>query len=277
MFITKKRIRHQTAFIIAGLIIGVFSSVASNVMVAGTPGQRLSSLPFVDRDPREEVLWDFTANVDEFERPREFSDAEKKAVMKYLFGNRQINDFEIARRLSGSFTRANADETLYYVGGCDDGDGFKTPSNCSRASSWNAGWIALYEGNRPVRKIEAALGYRIRFMTDVNNDDKFELLSLSGYSGMGETSVQGELGQITQNGYEKIFPLSESFFFGSLERITFSDDENVKDKCFAIASAVSYTPTTDGTFPVFKEEYFKSDICDSNWRKLTKEQFDAEL
>jgi hypothetical protein len=225
---------------------------------------------------KTEILWDFRDKSSDDDKPQEFSKAENDVVMKYLFGNKQIKDFEITTRVTGSFTKANTKETLYYVGGCDDGDGFKAIANCSHASSWNAGWIAIYDGNKPIRKIEAALGYTVRFVTDVNGDGKEEILSLSGYSGMGETTVRGELGQISVGGYEKIFPMDDKFYFGSFQQITFSENENEADKCYALASVVNYVPTTDGKFPAFTEEYFKSAACDSNWTKTTKKQFDAD-
>ena len=226
---------------------------------------------------KTEILWDFREHSnDADERPQEFSTAETDAVMDYLFGKKRAPDLEITTRVTGSFTKPNAKETLYYVGGCDDGEGFKAITNCSHASSWNSGWLAIYDGTTPIRKIKAALGYKVRFVTDVNGDGKEEILSLSGYSGMGETTVRGELGQITNTGYEKIFPPDENFFFGYYELIKFGDGDE-PDKCSALATSVSYVPTKTGKFPVFTKEYFKSDVCDSNWSKITKEQFEAEL
>ncbi len=225
---------------------------------------------------KSEILWDFRDKSSDDDKPQEFSKSENDVVMKYLFGNKQIKDFQITTRVTGSFTKANTNETLYYVGGCDDGEGFMAITHCSHASSWTAGWIAIYDGKKPIRKIEADLGYTVRFVTDVNKDGKEEILSFSGYSGMGETTVSGQLGQITDSGYEKIFPLDNNFYFGSLERITFSENDDEKDKCYALASVVSYVPTTDYKFSTFTEEYFKNADCESDWTKITKTQFDAD-
>ena len=223
-----------------------------------------------------EILWDFRDKSGDDAKPQEFMQTENDMVMRYLFSNKQIKDFMITTRVTGSFTKPNINETLYYVGGCDDGEGFKAISNCSHASSWNAGWIVIYNGKTPIRKIEAALGYTVRFITDVNGDGKEEILSLSGYSGMGETTVRGELGQITDSGYEKIFPMDDKFYFGSLERMTFKDDSDDVDKCFSLATVVSYTPTKNGKFPTFTEEYFKSDPCNENWKSISRTLFDAD-
>lgn len=258
---------------IAVLMIAHLAAGSIIAMMPGAHALKTSSLSVVDRNPREEVLWDFRSDKAE---EQSFGEEDESMVFTYLFGSTWDEPLTITSGFSGSFTRANADQFLYYVAGCEEGSGFKDTSNCSHAASFNAGWIVIYEDDKPVLKIPAALGYVIGKVTDVNGDGKSEILSISGYSGMGETSNRGELGQITANGYEAIFPSNDNFFFGSLERIAFSDDENVKDQCSAIASAVSYTPTTGGISPVFTEDYFKSDICDSNWRKITKEQFDAD-
>ncbi len=269
----EKRKIYQSTLMIVVLTIGLLAGGSGIAMVPGAPGLKTSSLSIVDRNPREEVLWDFRSDKAE---EQSFGEEDESMVLTYLFGSKWDEPLTITSGFEGSFTRANADQFLYYVAGCEEGSGFKDTSNCSHAASYNAGWIVIYEYEKPVMKIPAALGYAIGKITDVNGDGKSEILSISGYSGMGETSNRGELGQITANGYEAIFSTSENFFFGSLERITFSDDENVKDKCYAISSAVIYTPATGGGSPVFREDYFKSDICDSNWRKITKEQFDAD-
>src|SRR5215813_12985019 len=66
--------------------------------------------------PERKVLWDFRKS-DMVDQPK-FSKAETRTVVSYLFGEARPN-VEITSRMSGSFTKPGAKETLYYLSGCE--------------------------------------------------------------------------------------------------------------------------------------------------------------
>lgn len=105
--------------------------------------------------PQEKkILWDFR-KPDRYTQPK-LSKAETRAVAKYLFGESAGPDLEITSRVSGSFTKPGAQETLYFLTGCEHGGQFT--EDCAHVE-WNtAGWIAIYDGSTPVIKIKEALG-----------------------------------------------------------------------------------------------------------------------
>src|ERR1041385_7881681 len=148
----------------------------------------------------KQVLWDFRSNHDP-ETPK-FSKAETSAVVKYLFGENASPDLEIRSRVSGSFTKPNAKETLYFLSGCKDEESGKFVTDCPHVS-WNTeGWIAIYDGTTPVVKINEALGGGIIKVTDVNGDGINEILSTGGYAGMGVDTEGIGLGQISGDKYK---------------------------------------------------------------------------
>jgi hypothetical protein len=212
---------------------------------------------------KKEILWDFR-KTDNGKIPN-FPKAETKAVFTFLFGDKWDNELAISSRFSGSFTKPNAKETLYYVGGCEEEAGFQSTVNCAHVSWWNAGRIAVYDGTTPVMKLETALGYEVGKITDINGDGINEILSFSGYSNQGATETGATLGHIVDGKYEEI-----KSFAG------YSDSCGNDDKSSQIAKAavISYAPTTNGKFPAFTEEYFQNKCENSQWRKITKKQFE---
>src|SRR5262249_38842446 len=146
------------------------------------------------------------------------------------------------------------------------GAGFKSTLNCAHVSWWNAGWIAIYEGSTPVVKIEAALGYEIGKVTDVNGDGIDEIFSLSGYSNQGETETGATLGQISDSKYNEIKTFSGSNDTCGAEPETAGG---------AKSSVISYFPTNNGKMPEFTEEYYQNKCGKTPWKKITKKQFDS--
>lgn len=214
-----------------------------------------------------EVLWDFRTDV---EKDQKFSKAETQAVLKYLFGTKWDADLYISSRFSGSFTKPNSNETLYYVGGCDedDGQGFKSTANCAHASWWNAGRIAIFDGSAPVLKIEAALGYQIAKTIDVDGDGIGEIFALAGYSNMGESETTPSLGHIVDGKYKEI-----RTFSGAGD--TCASDPGMMPRT-AKATVIRFKPTSDGKMPDFVEEYFQNKCDKTPWKKITKKQFDGD-
>ncbi len=212
------------------------------------------------------VLWDYKKTED-FEdkvesRTPTISKAETKGIFTFLFGDKWDNDLTISSKVSGSFTKPNAKETLYYVGGCDEGEGFT--SKCAHATMWSAGRIAIYDGPTPVTKTEADLGSEIVKITDVNGDGINEILGFYFNMGQGYAGANGSLGQIEDGKYKEIKSFSG-----------FSDSCGTgSDQMIAKAAVIRYLPTTNGKFPIFSEEYFQNKCENSPWRKITKKQFD---
>lgn len=224
-----------------------------------------------DASQDKAILWDFRKNSNT--KPEKFPKAETDVVLKYLLGDSWDKDLEIASRVSGAFTKANAKETLYFVTGCEDENG-KLVSNgneaCSHATWDSAGWIAIFDGTTPVLKIKKSLGNRVEKVTDVNGDGINEFLSFGGFTNMGETIERGLLGQISGSDYQQIKELNG-----------WSDDcgSTLKDKK-AAASVISYTPTGGGKMPEFSEEYFQTKCAgdeigkNPQWTKMTKKEFE---
>jgi len=218
-------------------------------------------------EQQKQVLWDFRTGEP---KEQKFSKAETQVVMKYVFGDKWDSDLYISSRFNGSFTKPNANETLYYIGGCDedDGQGFKATTNCAHVSWWNAGWIAIFEGTTPVTKIQAVLGYQVVKVTDINNDGISEILSLAGYSNQGETETTPLFGQIKNGKYEEIKTLS-----GAADTCG-GDPGTVPFK--SKATVISYLPASDGKMPDLTEDYFENKCGKTPWKKITKKQFDAD-
>ena len=222
-------------------------------------------------EQNKEILWDFRKVSDD--KPQEFSKAETGAVLKYLLGETWDKDLEITSRVSGSFTKPNVKETLYFVTGCDDETGkFVSNSTCGHVGWDTAGWIAIYDGTTPVVKIKQSLGGGgIEKVTDVNGDGINEILSSGGYTGMGIVTGGGSIGQISGGKFQEIKSFSG---YADDCASTFSKDKK------AVAAVVSYTPPSDGKMPDFAEEYFQTK-CEGDeigknpqWNKITKKQFD---
>lgn len=232
----------KTLFILASVMVGLFLAAPNKVEA-------------------QEILWDFRKDKS---INQNYSKAETNIVSKYLLGNQRDAELEITRRVSGSFTKANASETLYYVAGCEEDEGFTTPTECAHVNWWNAGWIAIYDGTTPKMKIKAALGYDIARITDINNDGINEFLSLTVYSGMGATGAGAILSQIVNGKYKEIKTFS-----------VYSDTCGVQEKSgrFAKATVISYVPSLNGT-PTFSQEYFQNRCGNTAWKKITKKQFE---
>ena len=214
---------------------------------------------------QKEILWDFRKTKES--KTLEFSKAETKTVFTFLFGNKWDNNLSISSRVSGSFTKPNAKETLYYVSGCDEGDGFQSNENCAHATWGNAGRIAIYDGTTPVMKAEATLGSEIIEITDINGDGITEILGFFGFTGQGETATKATLGQIEDGKYKEI-----KSFDGSSDGC----GTGIKSREIEKAAVISYVPTTNGNFPIFTEEYFQGKCDNPQWRKITKKQFEAD-
>ena len=116
-------------------------------------------------------------------------------------------------------------------------------------------------------KTEAALGYKIGKITDVNGDGVNEILSFNGYSNHGETSRGATLGQITGGKYQEI----KSFAGYSDGCATASEEREI-----AKASVISYVLTTNGKMPIFTEEYFQKKCEETTWKKITKAEFEKQ-
>ncbi|CAN5385959.1 hypothetical protein BH10ACI1_BH10ACI1_18190 [soil metagenome] len=219
-------------------------------------------VPSVALAQKKEILWDF--RKDEI-KTQKYSKAETNIVLKYLLGNQRNAELEITRRVAGSFIKANANETLYYIAGCEEDEGFTTPTDCSHANWWNAGWVAIYDGTTPKMKIKAALGSDIARITDINNDGINEILSLGVWSGQGVNLVGAIFGQIVNDKYKEI-----KTFRG------YSDTCLVQEKArrFANATVISYVPSLNGT-PTFSQEYFQNRCGNTAWKKITKKQFES--
>lgn len=195
--------------------------------------------------------------------PLEASRAESDRVMNYLFGKKRDKDLQISSKFSGSFTKPNVKETLYYVSCRDNG-----PAEILCTEPF-LGWIVINDGKKMKHKIKAALG-TILLTTDVDGDGKNEILSVGGLLVMGVTTMNGELGQISGSEYQTVFPTGDDTFFGSYERID-------ADTCISLATVVSVDQRNKPQ--MFAEEYFKKEGCDpdSTWKSIAKEQFDVEL
>jgi len=220
--------------------------------------------------PERKILWDF--RKPETAEPPKFSKAETKAVAKYVLGENAVPDIEITSRVSGSFTKPGAKETLYYLSGCEH-DGQFT-EDCAHVE-WNtAGRIAIYDGSAPVMKINENLGGYIAAVTDVNGDGVNEILSFGGYSGNGMTSTGAGLGQISGKTYKDI-----KGFNGYWDNCAIGEIDVEKK---AAAAVISYVPATDGKTPAFTGSYFQG-VCgdddrvgdDPKWKKITQKEFDA--
>ena len=231
-------------------------------------------VPSVALAQKKEIVWDFRKDESLLSlgygqiEAHNYSKAETNIVLKYLLGDQRHAELEITRRFSGSFTKANANETLYYVAGCEEDEGFTDPTDCSHANWWNAGWIAIYDGTTPKMRIKAALGYDIAKITDINNDGINEFLSLSVWSGQGVNVVGAILSQISNGKYQEI----KTFFPG-----TYGDTCGVQEKSrrFAEATVISYVASQNGA-PTFSQEYFQNRCGKTPWKKITKKRFESE-
>lgn len=236
----------KTLFILAGVMVVLFLSAPTRVEA-------------------QEILWDFRKNEI---KTQKYPLAETNIVLKYLLGNQRAPELEITRRVSGSFTKANANETLYYVAGCEEDEGFTEPTDCSHANWWNAGWIAIYDGTIPKLRIKAALGYDITKITDINSDGISEFLSLSVWSGQGVNVVGAIFGQIVDGKYKEI----KTFPPGA-----YGDTCGVQEKSrrFAIATVIRYVASLNGA-PTFSQEYFQNRCGKTAWKRITKKRFESE-
>lgn len=183
---------------------------------------------------KKEILWDFRVN--DFAEPPNISKAETKAVLKYLFGNQANFEMELTSRVSGSFTKPNANETLYFISGCKDEDSKKFTTDCPHVA-WNTdGWIAIYDGTTPVLKLNEALGYGVAKITDVNGDGISELFTTVGFANGGASETSANLGQFKNGKFIDI-----KGFDGNIDTCE-SGAEDVSES----AAVISYIPTTKG-------------------------------
>lgn len=216
-----------------------------------------------------QVLWDFR-KIEALKEPK-ISKAESLVVAKYLFGDQANSEMEITSRVSGSFTKSGAKETLYFVTGCDEDGHFTT--DCDHASQNSAGWIAIYDNTTPVMKLNEALGGEIVAVTDVNGDGINEILNFSGYGGQGIETSSAHLGQVSGDKYKNI-----QDFKGYADDCAESDDPTGEK---AAAAVISYSPTTDGKMPTFTETHFEAKCGrdgitkNTSWKTITKKQFDT--
>lgn len=227
----------------------------------------------------KEVLYDFRKLDDD--KPQTFSKAETAAVVKYLFGE-TTSKIEIRNRLSGSFTKPNAKETLYYFTGCEDETSKQFTTDCPHVSWDSVGWIAIYDGTAPILKTSEALGSSIEKITDVNGDGINEIVSVGGYAQSGIQTMGVSIGQISGGKYQNI-----KGFNGYAYNCAVGGGKSPSE-LFARVAVISYVPTTGGKIPEFSEEFFqakcKSDDADSgsafslidqsSWKKITKKEFD---
>ncbi len=234
----------KTLFILASVMVVLFLAAPNKVEAQG-------------------ILWDFRKDKSITQK---YSKAETNIVLKYLLGNQSNAELEITRRFSGSFTKANANETLYYIAGCEEDEGFTPPYDCSHANWLNAGWIAIYDGTTPKMKIKAALGYDIARVTDINNDGINEFLSLSVWSGQGVNVVGAIFGQLANGKYQEIKTFN-----------AYGDTCLVQEKSrrFAEATVISYVASLNGA-PTFSQEYFQNRCGKTAWKKITKKRFESE-
>lgn len=250
----------KTLFIIVSVMVILFIATPNKVMAQ--KGKTAKSFGgTVNKGQKKEILWDF--RKDEI-KPQNYSKAETNIVLTYLLGNRRNADLKIARRVFGSFTKANANETLYYIDGCEEDEGFTIPTDCAHVSWWNAGWIAIYDGTIPKMKIKAALGYDIARITDINNDGINEFLSLTSYAGMGVSTSRAILSQIVNGKYKEIKTFSGYYYACAVQE---------KSSRFANAAVISYVPSPNGTL-IFSQEYFQNKCRNTTWKKITKKQFE---
>jgi hypothetical protein len=208
--------------------------------------------------PARETLWDF--REDEPEADVNYTDEETEAVKKYLFGEREVKGFDLSSRLSGSFTRAGAAQTLYYITGCNEEGRFVGNSECAHVDWYSEGWIAVYEGTKPVAKINAALGNRVSKAADVNGDRIHELVSFYGWGGQGVFYDDAMLSSIAGGKYKKI-----RTFDGYADNCAGGEDASSGE---IMATRITYA-RTKGKMPVFVTEYFQSKCEPKSWRKST--------
>ena len=223
----------------------------------------------------KQVLWDFR-NA----RPTalESTEAETLSVMAYLFGRGMNQDegtekepeLRITSKVLGSFTRPNAKETLYYVGGCGSDMGIVPNFFCSHAEWWNAGAIAIFDGTKPVAKAYKALGHEVVGVTDVNCDGISEVLSSFGFCGWGTCEFTLDLGQISNGEYVAIKN------FGSVN-VDGCDGFPPPGMMASRGAVITYTPTRSGNMPEFTVEYYGR-VCDAtDWQSISKELFENPL
>lgn len=210
----------------------------------------------------KKVFWDF--RKDDTSTVQKFPAAEENAVLKYLLGDSWDSELGISSRVSGSFTKAGAKQTLYYIDGCEEDNVFKAISNCPHVIWHNAGRIAIYEGTKPVAKISEGLGYEIAKITDLNGDGIHELFSLNGWGGQGITITNAGFGQIENGKYRSL-----KGFEGYVDNCG-----NDRGPMSRVATVISYGASVAGKMPVFTMEYFKSGCKGAKWTKITKWQFD---
>lgn len=280
MYFAMKRVSDAVAFV---ALVSVAFTIACGGMEQG--GKQTANTNVTEQaagvgsndntksEAEKKVLWDFRKVDDtKFEK---VSKEESDIVLKYLLdADTWDKDLGITSRVSGAFTKANAKETLYFVTGCKDEKGtFVSNMTCGHVGWNSAGWVAIYDGQKPVLKFEEPLGFGVETVTDVNGDGINEILTFGGYAQSGIQTQGMSIGQISAGKYQNI-----KGFEGYADNCGFGDTL-AKDKKKGVALLVSYSPSTGGKMPEFVEEYFtgkcKDDQIDrSSWTKITKKEFD---
>lgn len=273
----------RLSILIIGLLLGICmltactaSEKAANDPVSSAGGAEQSKTtadnrPGESKSASKEILYDFRKTNDY--KTQTFPAAETDAVVKYLFGETS-SKIEIRNRLSGSFTKLGAKETLYYLTGCKDDENGQFTTDCPH-SSWNSdGWIAIFDGTTPVAKLNEPLGSNVIKVTDINEDGKNEILSVADYGQSGTYSASVSLGQLSDGKYEVVKGSSALYGWNC----AFGGDKK-DSELSARATVISYVPTTDGKVPEFIKEYYRGQCKDGevdefSWKTTTKEDFD---
>jgi len=198
--------------------------------------------------PEQKILWDFRKR--DLGETQEIPEAETRSVLKYILGDESDSGLKITNRVSGSFTKPNVKETLYYMTGCQIPNTNKFITDCPNPAANSEGWIAIYDGTIPVLKIHEGLGKAIVKVTDINDDGINEILSVGGYDSGGYVALAVHIGQISGSNYKQI-----KGFDGNLD--TCSEQSTITLPPTK-ALVLSYVPTADHKMPVLTEEYFQS-------------------
>ena len=266
-----KRYCLTATLLVAGIVVLANCGSRTNAKVE-QPNTLNNSAPISSEAkaaPQErKVLWDF--RKPEANEPPKLSNAETRSVDTYLFGG--VRPVQITSRMSGSFTRPGAKETLYYLSGClHDG---QFTNDCEDFELGTDGWLAVFDGSTPVVKIHEDLGQYIAAVPDVNGDEVNEILSFGGDRGSGVPASAGvNLGQISGKKFKGI-----KGFNGYWDNCAIGGVDVAKN---AAAAVITYVPSTDGKMPVFTESYFQG-VCgddrpsdDPKWKKITQKEFNA--